>query len=105
MRKDTRCARHRTVDACKICNRIRHDNVADALARQREGLAVGVTDDRILVEQRNARDAQTIVDDLTIGLVRDDKNRVSIRLLLCTQEFCKLANCRLTVDRTARIVR
>ena len=67
---------HRTVDACKICNAIRHDNVADALARQGEGLAVGVADDRVLVDERNTRDGQTVIHDFAIGLVCDDKNRM-----------------------------
>ena len=96
---------HRTIDACKIYNAVRHNDVADALARQREGLAVGVADNRVVIVERNARNGQTIVDNLTIGLVRDDKNRVSIRLLLCTQEFRKPPNGLLAVDCTARIVR
>ena len=76
MRKDTRRTRDRTVDTRKVRNRIRHNDVADAFSRQGEGFAVGVADNRIVVKKWNVWNGQTVINDLAIGFIRDDKDRM-----------------------------
>ena len=105
MCENTRCPRDRAVDAREVRPCIRHDDIADALPGQGEGLAVGIADNRIIVKERNAGDAGTVIDDLAIRFVRDDEDRMPVLLLLHAEKLGKASNGRLTVDRTARIVR
>ena len=105
MCENTRCPRDRSVDAREVRRCIRHDDIADALPGQGEGLAVGIADNRIVVKERNAGDGGTVIDDLAIWLICDDEDRMPVLLLLRAEKIGKASNGRLTVDRTARIVR
>ena len=103
--ENTRCPRNRAIDAREVRRRIRHNDIADALPGQGEGLAVGIADNRIVVKERNAGDEGTVIDDLTIWLICDDEDRAPVLLLLRAKEIGKAADRCLTVDCTARIVR
>ena len=105
MCEDTRRPRNCAVDTREVRRAVRYDDIPDALTRQGEGLAVGIADDRVVVKERNAWDGDAVIDDLTIRLIRDDKDRMLIRLLLRAEEIGEAADRRLTVDRTARIIR
>ena len=105
MRHDARRARDGAKDSAEIRDRIRHGNIADALARQRERLAVRITDERIIVVFRDVRHGQAIECDFAIRLVRNDEDRMTVFLLFLLEDSRKLFDRFFRIDGTARIVR
>ncbi len=105
MREHARRSRDRTEDLRERGDTVRHGDIADALAGQREGLAVRVADERIRIVFRHVGDGVPRKGNLPIRLIRDDEDRVAIRLLLFAQDLRKPLDGLLGVDRTARIVR
>ena len=105
MREHARSTGDGAVDLGCALELVRHDDVADAFARQREGLAVGVADERVAVVARNVRDGVALVGDLAVRLIGDDVDRVAVLLLLAAENGSELLDRLFRVDGTARVVR
>ena len=84
---------------------LRHRHVADALARQRQGLAEAVEEDRVFNDVRDVRDAEAVVNELAVRLVADHVDRMADFLLLALQHRAELPDGFFGVDGTRRIVR
>ena len=84
---------------------IRHDDVADTLARQGERLAVGVADQRVLVIPRDVGNGIALEADFTVRLIGDQEDWMAELLLLRAQDVSQLLDRRLGIHRAARIVR
>ena len=104
MREDARRTCDSAVDTRKIRDLIRHDDVAYALSCKREGLAVRIADERILVILREVRHLAA-VSDLAVRLIGNEEDRMIVFLLLLAKECGKFFNRLLRVYGAARIVR
>ena len=87
MREHARSARNRAKDSTEVRNTVRHGNVADAFAGQGERLAVGIADKRILIVFRNIRNRVALEGNLPIRFIRNDKDWMTVCLLLLAQDL------------------
>ena len=84
---------------------IRNENVADTLARQGEGFAVGVADQRVFVIFCQIRNFHVSVDKLAVRFINDQINRMAVFGRFCFQKSSELLNAFFCVDNAGRIVR
>lgn len=93
------------VDGSCIIDLIRNENVADTLARQGEGFAVGVADQRVFVIFCQIRNFHVSVDKLAVRFINDQINRMAVFGRFCFQKSSELLNAFFCVDNAGRIVR
>ena len=83
---------------------IRYQNVADALARQGEGLTEGVADNGILIVLRHIGRQAVAVDNLPVGLIGDEIDGMTVCIGLFCQQSGQLLQGGLAVNGTGGIV-
>ena len=95
---------HGLVDMVEVGHRVGDEQVADALARQRERLGPRVADEGRVVEARDPRRLETVVDELAVGLVADEVDRVAVFGGLGTQQVGERLEILVIVDRAHGVV-
>ena len=76
---------HGGVDLLRIGDILGNQHIADALTRQREGLGEGVAKNRVPVNAGDPGDLHTRINNLTVGLVRNQVDGMSIGSALLRQ--------------------
>ena len=87
-----------------VCAVFCHSDVAQALPWNREGLAKGIADQRVFVIFRNTGNRKSGKDNLAVGLIRKQIDRVAKLGLLCLLNLCQAAQRLLCIDDARRVV-
>ena len=93
-----------TINHVKICHFIRHSNITNTLTWQGQGLTPGITYQCVFIILRNIRNLQVPINQLTIWLIGDDKDRMTKFLRLDLQNICQLFDSFLRINNATRIV-
>ena len=80
-------------------------DVADTLAGHGQRLGVRIADDSIAVDAGDIRDFGIVIDQLAIGLVGNDIDRVAVFRALALEQGSEGRECLAAVDHTGGIVR
>ncbi len=93
------------VDGSGVIHFIRHEDIADTLARQGEGFAVGVADQCVFIIFRQIRNLDISVDELAVRLIDDEIDRMAVFCGFCFQESGEFLYIFFGIDNAGRVVR